>query len=123
MSIAKVKLKHNLLEVHSLAQIKNLIMTKLQEIPDFQNLKLDVELTLHVCNVIENGVKEYKLGKIDKAGFVVDVLTALFNLTDAEKAQILSQIQFLYVNGKIKAINVVKLIGSDVYSWVKKKIL
>lgn len=123
MSLDYVKFKNNLKTLHTEAEIKTIIMNKVQEIPDFANLKFDVELTLFVCNLIENAVKERKIKKIDKRAFVIDVLKNLFTFSDDEINQIESQIEFLHANGKIKCVNMTKKIATYLYKWAERKIL
>ncbi len=118
-----VKFKNRLLSIHTQAELKNLVTSKIQEIPNFADLKFDVELTLFVCNLIENAVKEKKIPKLDKKQFVLDVIKSLFELSDEEIQQIDSQIEFLHANKKIKSIKFVKLMSIKLYNWVEKKFL
>lgn len=121
--LSYVKFKRNLKRVHTEAEIKKLIMEKIQQIPDFISLKFDPELTLFVCNLIENGVKDRKIKKIDKKAFVLDVLKALFQYTDDEVKQLDTQIEFLHANNKIKAVNMTTKYAVYFYNWLEKKIL
>ena len=118
-----VKFKRNLKRVHTEAEIKKLIMDKIQQIPDFMELKFDPELTLFICNLIENGVKEKKIKKIDKKAFVLDVLKVLFGYNETEVKQLDTQIEFLHANNKIKTVNLTKKYGGYFYNWLEKKIL
>lgn len=118
-----VKFKRNLKRVHTEAEIKKLIMDKIQQIPDFMELKFDPELTLFICNLIENGVKEKKIKKIDKKAFVLDVLKVLFGYNETEVKQLDTQIEFLHANNKIKTVNLTKKYGVYFYNWLEKKIL
>lgn len=123
MSLEYVKFKNNLKRLHSEAEVKAIIINKIQEIPDFINLKFDPELTLFVCNLIENAVRDKKISKIDKKAFVKDVLNNLFHYNDNEINQVDTLIEFLHSNKKIKTVNVTKKIGTILYKWVEKKIL
>ncbi len=118
-----VKFKRNLKRVHTEAEIKKLIMDKIQQIPDFMELKFDPELTLFICNLIENGVKENQIKKIDKKAFVLDVLKVLFGYNETEVKQLDTQIEFLHANNKIKTVNLTKKYGVYFYNWLEKKIL
>lgn len=123
MSLEYVKFKNNLKRLHSEAEVKAIIINKIQEIPDFINLKFDPELTLFVCNLIENAVRDKKISKIDKKAFVKDVLNNLFHYNDNEINQVDTLIEFLHSNKKIKTVNVTKKLGTILYKWVEKKIL
>ncbi len=121
--LSYVKFKRNLERVHTEAEIKKLIVEKIQEIPEFITLKFDPELTLFVCNLIENGVYEKRIKKIDKKRFVLDVLKTLFGYNDDEVKQLDTQIEFLHANKKIKIVNLVTKYSVYFYNWLEKKIL
>ena len=123
MSLSYVKFKNNLRKLHTEAEIKKIMMEKIQEIPDYMSLKFDPELTLFVCNLIENGVKEKKIKKMDKKQFVLNVLNSLYNFSEPELVQLDTQIEFLHSNHKIKAVNMSKKFGVYFYNWLVKKIL
>ena len=97
------------------------IISKIQTIPDYIKLKQDVELTLFVCNLIENTIKKH-MG-FNKKEMVINILNQLFNLTPDEKKAIENQIEFLFLNKKIKVMGKVKFISKVLFSWVKKKVL
>ena len=123
MSLSYVKFKNNLRKLHTEAEIKKIMMEKIQEIPDYMSLKFDPELTLFVCNLIENGVKEKKIKKMDKKQFVLNVLNSLYSFSEPELVQLDTQIEFLHSNHKIKAVNMSKKFGVYFYNWLVKKIL
>ena len=56
--------KHSLNIFFVYNDLVNKIVEKIKEIPNYENLKLDVELTLHICNIIENIIT--KKDKVDK---------------------------------------------------------
>ena len=120
-SVSYVKFKNNLLSSSQTAEVYNIIKAKLQEL-DLTNLKLDVELTLLCCNLIENYCADKKL-KIDKKALVIKILTELFSLTTDEQSIIGSSIEFLYSNNQITRIKFLKVISKGVYNWLKSKIL
>lgn len=82
-----IKLKHsarNVILENTL--IKN-IVDKIKNIPQFDQLKNDIELTEHVCNLVENSITGNKNSKpIDKKNLVLKIITMLFSLNnDLEK--------------------------------------
>ena len=82
--------------------IRDAIIVKIQKIPQLQSLKLNVELTLLVCNIIENSINNNsKYHKIDKKQLAVDILQPPFNLNPSEIQQLKDQIDFLYNNNQI----------------------
>ena len=49
----------NALEKNNIyACIRDALLIKIQKIPEMQKLKLNVELTLLVCNIIENSISK-----------------------------------------------------------------
>ena len=86
--------------------IKDAIIQKLQKIPELQKLRLNPELTLLVCNIIENSISNNsKNHKIDKKQLACEILSAPFGLNPQEIQQLKDQIDFLYNNNKIVKYN------------------
>ena len=82
---------------------KQLIATlenRIRSLPNFQELKLNPELVLYACNLIENIVK--RKYKIDKKNLCVNVLTSIFAFTDADKKSCGEIVEFLHSTGQIK---------------------
>jgi hypothetical protein len=121
MDIVNVDYKHaiknHLAEHQTFYDVKNTI----QRIPEFQLLKMDDELTLFVCKVVENLVK--KKNKIDKKALVIRVLKDLFQLNEDEIKIIEKSIEFLWNNGKIKKTSTIKYLKRSGFAWISKKIL
>jgi hypothetical protein len=102
--------------------IRDAILTKISKIPELQKLRLNVELTLLVCNIIENSISNNsKYHKIDKKQLVVDIFTQAFNLNPAEIQLLKDQIEFLYNNGAIIKISKIKKFFSSITNLLKKK--
>ena len=86
--------------------IRDAIIQKIQKIPEIQKLKLNPELTLLVCNIIENSISNNsKNHKIDKKQLACEILSAPFGLNPQEIQQLKDQIDFLYNNNKIVKYN------------------
>ena len=97
---------------------------KLNTIHDISKLKLDPELTLLVCNLVENTVGENDKMKLDKKELVVLILAKVFpDLTDAEKESIKTQIEFLFNNKKIKKVKTSKKVWYYLKEWIKRRFL
>ena len=82
------------------------IVDKIKLIPLFDQLKHDIEITEHVCNLVENSITKNKNSKpIDKKQLVIKIMTQLFNLnTDADKKIVEQHIDYLINNNLIKKI-------------------
>ena len=105
---------------------KKVIDTIVSEvIGNFQNyhsLKLDIELINEICNLIEEAVKSNKIKKINKLDLFIKAHTAVFgNITEQEKAVLISNIEYLHNNGKIKALSISKKIINFLKELITKK--
>ena len=104
--------------------IRDAILTKISKIPELQKLRLNVELTLLVCNIIENSISNNsKYHKIDKKQLVVDIFSQAFNLNPAEIQLLKDQIDFLYNNNAIIKISKIKKFFSSITNSLKKKVI
>ena len=89
----------------------------IKEIPEFHLLKGNHDLCVYVLNLVTNMVKSKT---IDVEAITVQVLTKVFELNDAETANLIrEQIQYLQSSGAVKRISNLKLL----YNAVKKKVL
>jgi len=110
------------LESHLMENVTKLnILNEIKAIPNYQDLKTSIELTLYVCKVVENLIT--KDHKIDKKQMVIDILKQAFPLTDDEINSIGVQIEFVHRIGKITKIKSYKWIVSKIGDWFKRKIL
>ena len=115
----ELDLKHGLSKHFFYNSLVQLIAVKIGAIPLVEDLRMNTELTLLVCNITENSVPSKK--KIDKEKLVVEALTKVFTLTDDEQKTIKSQIEFLYDNKQIIKIDKVSKFFNDAGAWFVKK--
>ena len=101
--------------------LKQLLVSNIQNIVGFQSLKSDVELSLYICNCLENAVVDLNVGKIDKKALIISVFTELFSLSPDDQLILGNQVQFLFDHKKIKQIKKIKVINSAVLKWGLKK--
>ena len=118
----------NSLETHN--NVETLVIdltTKIRKIPNVLNLKLDIELTCYICNVIENevGANNKTNKKIDKLDVFVRIVNEVFNgtITEEEKKILITQVEYLLNNNKIKLLDPFIIWGKQVFNWVKSKII
>ena len=104
----------NKLEEHSIYhQLIEMIANKIIKIPNFINLKNEIELVKTVCNIIENSIKSgnrKRSNPIDKKKLVIDVFQRVYNINDLEKITLGSMIDFLFNNKHINKFSYPKLI-------------
>ena len=121
MSSNLIPLKNNLKNLNDLAILKQMVVCKIQSLPNYQTLKGDVELILYACNTLENAHVDLKASKINKRELVVSVFGELFNLSDEEKQNLNNTVQFLFDHGKIKQIKKVVVYTNAFVNWLVKK--
>lgn len=100
------------------------LVQKIQSIPNHQALKLDLELTLYVCKVVENIIgSKSTTSTIDKGKIVITVFQAIFpNLTDDEIAYIKNQIQYFWSNKMIVRRSTIIKYGIYAFNILLKKL-
>ena len=97
-------------------EIIDFILKDIQKIPNCQILKNDVEVLLHICNLIENLISKNKQ-KIDKKQLVIDIMSQVFYLnSDVEKDAVAKQIQFLFDNKLITKVTSFTQVVQNVFA-------
>ena len=103
VEIPQLSLKHSIQKHVTYNGILRWVVQKLEaEIPEFQDLKLNPEVTKLVCSLVEDIIKKDNPFGIDKQSLVLEILTKQFDLTAEEQHQVNQQITFLFDNGQIK---------------------
>ena len=97
------------------------IIDSIKTIPQFDQLKHDIEITEHVCNLVENSISKNKYSKpIDKKQLVIKIVSQLFNLNlDADKKIVEHHIDYLFNNKMIKKIS----LTSKIFNAMKNSFL
>jgi hypothetical protein len=95
----------------------------LSEIPDVSRMPLDPELSLYVCNIIENLIDKKDKKEISKLDLASTILTKACNLEENELNVIVKQIKFFDNNGRIKKASTTKKISKTAWEWFKRKVL
>lgn len=113
--------KHSILRKLKTEKLKSSIIEKLREIPDLENLKMDIEVSLFICRCIETEVK--KEDKIIKKDLFIEIIQSVFNLNRDEILIVEKQIDFLHENNKITKSKIINYICNSVSDWFNRKIL
>ena len=98
--------KNDLLANIKFNKLVEFIMKEIQNIPEHQQFKNDLELIKLICNIIEN--KVIKKDDVNKKSAVVEGFKRAFNLSDNEIKNIDTFIEFLHKNKKIKKLSCLK---------------
>ena len=111
--------KHILKHYTHFALIEKVSQTIKIEIPNYELLKLNPELTKLICTVVENNIPG-KLKKIlDKRTIIVEIYIKIFgDISDDDIEALLAQVDFLYDNSLIKKIGTL----SKMYRYFKKNL-
>lgn len=87
-----------------------------------QALKLDIEMINEICNLIEDAVKSNNIKKINKLELFMKAHLAVFgNVSEQEKNVLVSNIDYLHNNNKIKARSFIKKAISFLKLVITKK--
>jgi thymidylate kinase len=118
-SVELVKPKNLLKNLKRTGDIIQVVLETLKDLPEIEKQKYNPDLILYICRIVENSYNKKSLSdeKINKKDMVFNILKKLYpNLSDADKVIIDGIIEHLHSSGRIKKINIIKLI----YSTLKK---
>ena len=118
----KIKENDKIKHLNRLAELSKGIIAKIQAMPDLNDLKLDLDVILYVCNIIENNIKQNETKSIDKKKIVVDIIQKSIPLNPAEILILNKMIEFLHSNHLIQKISKIEKTGSKIFNWALKKI-
>ena len=100
--------------------IKTKIVERVSKFENLQSYRTSQEIIVLICNSIEHLVS--KGTKIDKLDLAIRICNDLFvNLTDEEKENIKSIIEFIHQNGFIKRVSYYKLFCVGIMELFKSK--
>ena len=108
------------------------IIKKIQSFPEYQSLRLNIELLLYIANILHelesnNRIKgDFKSLQINKKELIVKAYTKVFNLNGTEIQQLQQMLEFLEKHHKIIGIPKYKKIFkwiSDVFFYLLKRLL
>ena len=97
------------------------LAVKIKALPEFNSLKLNVELTLYVARVIENEI--IKKTPEERKALIIKVIQQIHPLNVDELKILEGQINFLSDHKKIKKQSSFKTVSNFVCAWVVKKFL
>lgn len=118
-----VEFKHTLASHIEQNKIIDEITQIISQIPNFINLRMDPEVTVYVCNVIEQKIKGEHKKNVSKLDLATLILTKVWNLEENELDAVIKQIKFLDNNGAIKKVSKSKKYKKYIKDWLVKKLL
>ena len=108
--------KRGTLKLHS--EITDIILKVtllIKEIPEYDNLKLNIDLCLYALTLATNLVKSKK---VDVDELVITIMTKIYNLNEAEIANLKAQIAYLRSSKAVKKVSTCEI----VFDYLKKKV-
>jgi hypothetical protein len=119
----KIKQNDKVKHLVKLAELSKSVVAKIQEMPELQELKFDLDVILYVCDVIENNIKQTETKSINKKQIVIGILQKCNPFTAPELIILNKMIEFLHSNHLIKKVTKIEKTGNKVFNWALKKIL
>jgi hypothetical protein len=96
-SIEKLVLKNTLKSHYSEKAMIELVVGKIKEIPEYSQLKSDIELTLIVCKMIETITSDSDL-KLDKLQTIIEIYKKSFDMSTDDQLALVNVVNFLHQN-------------------------
>jgi hypothetical protein len=103
-------------------KLTNMLVAKMQAIPSIKTLLGDLEVLKYACMIVENKIsgKPYA-EKINKKEIVIIAFEKIFG--QINKEILASQIDFLYNNSQVEAVNMSKRILGYLKEWLLRKVV
>ncbi len=104
--------------------IINDVVKTLSELPDISTkLRLDPEIIVYCCNIVENLIKKEDKQEINKLDLVSTILTKAWEIKeDNELDLIIKQIKYVCNNKQVKKISKTKKYKKYFKDWIIKKL-
>ena len=115
-SLLKEKLK---------GEVIDKICNKIKSFPNYERYKTDLELLLMTCLCVEHLIfnKKDDKYKINKRDLILEAYHLCFkDLNNADRENILKNIEFLHDNGKIEKVKNSRIIFYTLKDWFNRKI-
>ena len=105
--------------------IINDVVKTLSELPDFTTkLRLDPEIVVYCCNIVEQLIKKEDKKEISKLDLVTSILIKAWDLKEEHELDlIIKQIKFVCNNNQVKKIKKSKIYKKYIKDWIIKKLL
>ena len=96
-SVKKIVLKNTLKNLYSVNALIDLIVKEVKEIPQYVDVKHDIELMLVVCGMIENITADSDV-KIDKLEAIIGLFKQVFDMSTDDQFMLVNVVNFLHPN-------------------------
>ena len=119
-----VEFKHTV-KVHiKISKIIEDVVKTLSELPDFKTkLRLDPEIVVYCCNIVEQLIKKEDKQEINKLDLVSSILTKAWEIKeDNELDLIIKQIKYVCNNNQVKKISKSKKYKKYIKDWIIRRL-
>jgi hypothetical protein len=111
-----VKKAGSLLLHHETTDIIAKVSLLIKEVPEFESLRLNIDLCVYVLNLVTNMVKSKKL---DVDEIAITIMTKVFELNEVEIVALKAQIAYLHSSKAVRKVSNCELF----FDALKKKFL
>jgi len=111
-----VKKAGSLLLHHEINDIIAKVSLLIKEVPEFESLRLNIDLCVYVLNLVTNMVKSKKL---DVDEIAITIMTKVFDLNETEVVTLKAQIAYLHSSKAVRKVSNCELF----FDALKKKFL
>ena len=115
----------NTVKIHiKISKIIEDVVKTLSELPDFKTkLRLDPEIIVYCCNIVEQLIKKEDKQEINKLDLVSSILTKAWEIKeDNELDLIIKQIKYVCNNNQVKKISKSKKYKKYVKDWIIRRL-
>ena len=115
----------NTVKVHiKISKIIEDVVKTLSELPDFKTkLRLDPEIVVYCCNIVEQLIKKEDKQEINKLDLVSTILTKAWEIKeDNELDLIIKQIKYVCNNNQVKKISKSKKYKKYIKDWIIRRL-
>jgi hypothetical protein len=114
-----LSLKSVLKTTSKFQEISDIIVELLKQVPDIETLKLNNELILYICNIVEELCKKkYKINKLDL--LLATLIRVIPSITEDEKKLITDIVEFFHANKQIIGVTKIAKFASMATGILKK---
>ena len=119
-SLANVKFKHSLKSFSKENKLITAIIEEIKKIPNYEQLKTNIEIIEHILQLIINGV--YPTDDIDVRVVATKILNTLFTYSLPEQTLIEESIKYLTSNKIIKKRSYAVKLFKSISDAIKKRL-
>ena len=119
--------KNSLAKSGKIYTLVNKIAEKISEIPNYQDMRNNLELIKMCCIIVEHEIDNSKVKanlKCDKSDILYQVWSKIFNsITPTDLKNLGGHITYLWENGQIRKKSILSVVKHYCCDWAKRRLL